>query len=162
MNVAGAQTPRVSPATAMVGLILGLLLGVPAGSAYAVARRGRADRDQARQAVAQFEREARTARRTAAGWVALAVVVVVVFACALGAAGRDHAEPAACAPTSAPPPHRASTPHSASTPRDAATPRGGSPARRSSAPSPRPAARPGAATPDRRTAANGSPRPCRR
>lgn len=88
----------------MVGLFLGLLIGAPVGFTYAVARRGWSDRTTAREAAKQMERDARDATRAAVGWIGIAVVVVVIaFACLFGAAGRDRAAPAACAPPSRPP-----------------------------------------------------------
>lgn len=88
------------------------------GFSYAVARRSRSDRDKARELVKQYERDARGAARTSTGWIGIGVVVVVIaFACLFGAAGRDRARPAACAPASRQPVAAASRQPAAATSR---------------------------------------------
>ncbi|WP_203917652.1 hypothetical protein [Rugosimonospora africana] len=93
----------MSAATAMVGLFVGLLIGGPAGFTYAVARRGWSDRGKAREMAKQYERDARDAARTTLSWVGVGILLVVItFACVVGAASRNRAGSAACAPTSRP------------------------------------------------------------
>jgi hypothetical protein len=75
----------------MGGLSLGLLIGAPVGFTYAVARRGWADRGKARTMAKQYERDARAATRTTMAWIGVGVaLVVVVFACMVGAVNHHH------------------------------------------------------------------------